>query len=73
MSKKLYSLDIRGKEHEWSFNVYVDPKDVQDYWDDGLEIFEVVNWVPDWMPGPLIMPWFFIQDIFNLRNPFAND
>lgn len=69
--KKLYSLEIRGKSKEWSFNIYADPKHVEDWREDGLEINEIVNSIPEWVADiGMTRLWIIIQDIFNFRNPF---
>lgn len=66
--KKLYSLEVRGKTKEWSFNIIADPKHVEDWREDGLEINEIVNSVPEWaVTMGLTKPWIFMQDLFNFR------
>jgi len=63
---KLLSVTVKGKTKTWSFNFYGDPKDLEEWRDDDLEIDEVVNTIPDWaVYAGLIKPWIFIQDLFN--------
>lgn len=68
---KLLMLSVRGKSKNWSFSFYGDPQFLEEWRADGLEIFEVSNVVPAWIAEcGLTRPWCFVQDIFNLRNPF---
>lgn len=71
MTKKLLSISIKGKTKNWSFNFYGDSKYLDEWREDGLEIDEVVNTIPEWivMLG-LTKGWIFFQDIFNFKNPF---
>lgn len=71
MSKKLYSLEVRGHEHLWSFHVLVDPKYVDEWRADGLELNRLENIIPSWVvDAGLMRPWCFLQDIFHFKNPF---
>lgn len=47
--KKLYSLDIRGKRKEWCFDIWADPKYVEEWRNDGLVLQEILNTVPMWV------------------------
>ena len=71
--KKMHILNIRGKRKEWGFEVLVDPKYVPEWREDGLDINEIVNTVPQWYAdlGLPIGVWCFVQDILNLKNPFS--
>ena len=72
MGKKLYSIAIKGKQNLWSFEVYLDPKYISDYRDDGLEVNEIINIIPVWAVDlGLTRPWCFVQDVFNFKNPFS--
>lgn len=68
--KHLMSVTVRGKAHTWSFHFDGDPKYLQEWRDDGLEVYEIYNSFPEWLPSPLIRSWCFVQDVFNFRNPF---
>lgn len=69
--KQRLSITVRGKQHEWTFHFDGDPKYLAEWREDGLIIDEVVNSIPDWIAGTVLMrPWIFFQDIFNFRNPF---
>ena len=69
--KRLYSLTVRGNQHQWSFETLIDPKYVDEWRRDGLEIDEVCNTIPEWIAGlGLTRIWSFFQDIFYFKNPF---
>lgn len=71
MANKLLSVTVRGKRKTWGFHFYGDPKNIQAWHDDGLEVWEVRNVIPSWVASlGLTKPWRFAQDLFNLRNPF---
>lgn len=61
--KKLHSLVVRAG-HEWSFPIWADPKYVQEWQEDGVEIDEIVNIIPDWVVNlGLAKLWCLLQDI----------
>lgn len=66
--KRLMSIEVRGKEHEWSFNFYGNPKHLEGWRNDDLEINEIVNTIPEWVVDYGLMgPWIFFQDLFNFK------
>lgn len=68
MAKKLFSIEVKGKHHKWSFNFYGDTKDLETWRQDGLEINEVINSIPEWAVNMgLTRLWFFFQDLFNFK------
>ncbi len=72
MGKKLLSITVKGNHHEWSFNFYADPKYIQEWREDGLEIDEICNTIPEWVANfKLVKQWVFLQDLFNFKNPFT--
>jgi len=72
MSDKLMSIVVQGEEHEWSFTFYGNPDHMEDWIDDGLEVYLVENVIPLWIwNAGLERPWCFLQDLFNFKNPFA--
>lgn len=72
MSHKLLCINVQGKHSRWGFSFYGDPKHIEAWRADGLDVFEVRNTVPGWVAVlGLARPWCFVQDVFNLRNPFA--
>lgn len=71
MGKKTHLLNVRGKKHQWAFNVELDPKHLPELREDGLEVYEMGNSIPMWIVRcGLIRPWVFLQDCFYFRNPF---
>ena len=66
--KKHLSILVQGKNHEWAFDIYEDPKYLEEWREDGLEIDEVVNTVPEWAVNcGLTEIWIFVQDVFNFK------
>jgi hypothetical protein len=66
--KKLYSVEIKGDRHNWSFNTYLEGNYIEDYRADGLEINEIVNIAPSWIVDlGLLRVWFLLQDVWNFK------
>ena len=61
------SITIRGKYKQWTFPFEGDVKDLEAYRQDGLEVDEVINSIPEWLPYFLVRPWCFIEDVYNFR------
>jgi len=71
VGRKLMAVTIRGDQHEWSFCFYGNPKHLDDWLADGLEVALVENTVPAWLPKWVPVRWWcFVQDVFNFRNPW---
>jgi hypothetical protein len=49
MSQKLLSVTVKGKHKKWSFNFYGDPKHIDEWEADGLEIYIVNYSIPEWV------------------------
>lgn len=65
--KKLYQIAVRGKTKEWLFDFKGDPRYLQEWLDDGLDIAEVLSIVPTWIVDiGLTKLWCRIQDIFGI-------
>jgi len=64
MSKKTYCLNVRGRKKEWCFLVEIDPKYINEWREDGLQIDEVVNTIPQWYVdlGLPVKLWCAVQD-----------
>jgi hypothetical protein len=71
MARKLLMVTVRGTQHTWAFPFYGDPADMPDWAADGLDVVEVVNVIPDWVPPGMTRLWCALQDVFNFKNPFA--
>ena len=64
MTKQLYSLTVRGKLHEWTFNIREYPQYLRYWLDDGLDIHVVLNEIPFWVVQlGLTKPWCWLQDV----------
>ncbi len=73
MSKKLLHITVRGKGKTWGFEFYGDPRYLDEWRADGLDIVEVVNTVPMWVVDlGLTRAWCFAQDVFSFRNPWRS-
>lgn len=65
---KLMSVEVQGKKHKWSFEFYGDPKYLDEWREDGLEINEIVNTIPvSVVNAGLAGIWIKAQDIFNFK------
>jgi len=64
-NKKLYSVIIQGKWHKWSFDVWAYPEYAEEWKQDGLQVDEIVNSIPEWWVsiGLPVKLWCFFQDI----------
>lgn len=64
MTRKLYGLAVRGKHCEWGFRVWLDPKYLDDWRGDGLQIDEIVNTIPAWWVewGLPVNLWCWLED-----------
>lgn len=71
MARKLLMVTVRGHGHTWSFEFYGDPQYLQEWNEDGLQVIEVANVIPDWVPAWATRLWCGLQDLFNFKNPFA--
>lgn len=64
--KKLCSITIKGKQHTWSFHTFVDIKYLNEWREDGIEIYEIENIIPKWIvDAGLLKVWCFLQDIWH--------
>lgn len=75
MPNKLLSITVDGKEgRKFSFNFYGDTKYLSEWREQGLQIDEVLNIIPEWVVhAGLARPWCFMQDVFNFKNPWGKD
>lgn len=73
VSKIRHSITVKAKSgKEYCFDVYINKKDLEQYWEEDLEIYGTINTFPEWVNElNLVRPWCFIQDIFNFKNPFS--
>lgn len=71
MPNKLLVIELKGKQHRWSFEFYGDPKYIPEWEKDGLTVYEIENVIPMWVVDlGLIRIWVILQDLFNFKNPW---
>ena len=58
---------IRGRLHEWAIPAQIDRATFDDWRADGLDVTEVVNVIPAWVPRGLVSGWCALQDLGTLR------
>lgn len=65
---KLLSVTVRGNRKTWSFNFYGDPRYIDEWRADGLEIDVIENVIPEWVVDiGFARQWCFWQDVFNFN------
>ena len=73
LMKTRLSISVKGNNHRWSFRIDADPKYLEEWRADGLEIDEVYNSIPEFIVNlGLTRIWCFFEDLFYFRNPFTN-
>ena len=56
---------VRGKSKTWAFNFRADPKHLTEWEEDGLEVYEVLNTIPEWAKSlGLTRLWVAVQDLW---------
>lgn len=71
MRERRMSIEVCGQSKKWCFEVYADPRYLDDWRADGLVIHVIENTVPTWLPSSIKVRWWcFAQDLFNFRNPW---
>jgi hypothetical protein len=71
MATKLMHVQVRGKHHQWGFMFYGDPKYLDEWRADGLEVEEVEHVIPEWVVQMhMTTAWCFVQSILHFRNPW---
>lgn len=73
MATKKLAIFVRGKSgHEYAFHFDGDPANIQAWVLDGLEVVEVVGWVPAWVAFlGLAGPYIAIVRLLHFKNPFS--
>lgn len=60
-----YFIHVRGERSEWP--AQVEERSVEAMREDGFEVFELVNTIPEWVvDAGMMTPWVWAQDLFNL-------
>lgn len=63
---------VRGKRHEWLFEVEGTDQDIADWRADGIDVAVVIYSIPVLIAElGLTRAWCFAQDVFNFRNPWS--
>lgn len=66
--KKLMNITVKGDRHDWGFSFYGDPKHIEDWLADGLDVTITENTCPEWAVRlGWHRAWFRAQDIFNFK------
>ena len=67
--KKLMTLHVQGKKHNWTFYFEGDPKDLKAWEEDGLERQLVQNTIPEsaLLPYWATKTWAVLQDLWNFK------
>lgn len=69
MRKKRYSLMVRGRTKQWSFDLWAAPEHVEDWREDGLIVDELIATAPQWAfdigIGRL---WMWVDEILGYLN-----
>lgn len=62
--KQALSIEVRGKSGKsYGFNFQGDPRYIEEWRADGLDVVEICNTIPRWAAElGLSRPWFAIQD-----------
>lgn len=58
-----YSLRVRGKRSEWTFTFDGHPQYLAEWLEDGLDVVEITNTIPDWLPSWGYPVWVWLQDV----------
>ena len=65
MTKRVFEIGVRGKTKSYSFNFDGDPKYLDEWRAQGLDINPVLNIIPAWaVDMGLLNIWIFFQDTF---------
>lgn len=72
MSEILHVVHVRGKGSTWCIHTYITKETAQDWRNDGLDVSEILNSIPEWAvnAGIPVRLWFFVQDVFHFKNPW---
>lgn len=66
------SIEIRGKTSSWGVDWDAPQSQIDGMREDGIDVSIVENSIPMWVVDlGLLRPWCFLQDIWNLKNPFT--
>lgn len=64
MGNKRLEITVCGKSDKWEFTFYGDPSNLKTWRDDGLDVNEVINVVPEWIVNVgWTIPFCILQDL----------
>lgn len=64
-----YAVEVKGRTGDWL--AFVPEAAVAEMRADGIEVMEVHNSFPEWLPGWAIALWCAIQDLWNLPSKWG--
>lgn len=68
---KMYLTSVRGREKRWCLQFAGTPEQLRDMREDGVEVDEIENTIPESLPRFIPVRWWcFVQDCLGFRNPF---
>lgn len=63
--KTTLQIVVRGKTKTYAFVFKGDPKYIKEWQEQGLDIDEVLNSIPEWVVrAGLMRPWIAVQDVW---------
>ncbi|GAB2471774.1 hypothetical protein GCM10027082_24070 [Comamonas humi] len=63
--KTTISIVVKGKTKTYDFHFKGDPKYIPEWEEQGLEVAEVLNSIPEWaVRAGLLRPWIAVQDFW---------
>lgn len=72
MANKMMWIDVRGKDKLWVFEFMGDPKHLEEWRADGLEVWPLCNTYPKLIVDLGLRPvWAFFQDLLGFKNPWS--
>lgn len=72
MTKKLVSIEVRGRQHEWAVTWVANEDQITAMRADGFDVLEIRFSMPAWVMEQGLAPvWCFFQDLWNFRNPWG--
>lgn len=67
----LVTLSIKGKDFNWAVTADMPEHQIEAMRSDGVDVGLLQNTAPVWVVDlGLMRPWFFLQDLWNLKSPF---
>jgi hypothetical protein len=62
------TVTVRGSTSKWVFGPFPARRtDIEEWRADGLEVDELINSIPEWLPSGLTSAWCRLEDLWRLR------